>query len=511
MTLDSLRAAAARIRVGEVAPRLAADFILIHGAMLVALGGSLVYHIASGRGAFAEYLAVHFSRYYATNFQPLSLLFPAMFLANGLYTRHRGSTAGRKFLAVLRASTLATLVYLAANYMFFREELVPRSVVLLFCVLVISLLTLARIVIAVLLPSTARASAPPHTVLIVGGAGYIGSVLCRALLEQGRRVRVLDKLVYGDEALRELTAHPRFELIGGDCRNIQNVVNAVKGVDAIIHLAAIVGDPACEQDHETALQINFAATRMLIEVAKGNGVERFIFASSCSVYGENHRLMTENSALNPLSLYAKTKVDSENALLRAAAPGFHTTVLRLATVFGHSPRPRFDLVVNLLTARAHRDAAITIYNGSQWRPFIHVRDVAQGLIAVLNAPTQAVSGQIFNLGDSRLNHTLADVAARIQRCYPHTRIERLDNADRRDYRVSFDKIHSALGFNCGVSLDDGIAEMKRMLDRGLVGDYTDLQYHNQRFLQAAGSPRALSDLDIRIMAAFAGADVSGNA
>ena len=511
MSLQSVQTAARCVKLGEVAPRVLADFILVHGAMLVALGGSLVYHIAAGRGAFAEYLAVLFSRYYTTNFQPLSLLFPGIFVAAGLYTRHRAAGPRRKFFAVMRASGLATLVYLAANYMFFREELVPRSVVLLFCLLVISLLTLARIVIAVLLPSTARAYAPPQTVLIVGGAGYIGSVLCRALLEQGRRVRVLDKLVYGDEALRELVAHPRFELIGGDCRNIQNVVTAVKGADAIIHLAAIVGDPACEQDHETALQINFAATRMLIEVAKGNGVERFIFASSCSVYGESDRLMSENSVLNPLSLYAKTKVDSENALLRSAAPGFHPTVLRLATVFGHSPRPRFDLVVNLLTARAHRDAAITIYNGGQWRPFIHVRDVAHGLAAVLNAPTQAVSGQIFNLGDSRLNHTLADVAERIQRYYPRTCVEHVDNADRRNYRVSFDKIHAALGFNCGVSLDEGIAEMKRMLDRGLVGDYTDLQYHNQRFLQAAGSPRALSELDIRIMAAFAGPDVTGNA
>jgi len=498
-----------KLRAAEVLPRVIADYALVHGAMLVALGGSLVYHTLVGNGALAEYLARLFSRYYVSNFQPLSLLFPVVFFSSGLYRPGRERAAGRKFLAVMRAGLVSTLVYLAANYMFFREELVPRSVVLLFCLLVAAFLTLARLVIAVLSPRR-RVEAPEATsVLIVGGAGYIGSALCRMLLDQGRRVRVLDQLVYGDGAVRELMEHPRFEMIHGDCRNIQNVVTAVKGVDAIIHLAAIVGDPACDHDHETTLQINFAATRMLIEVAKGNGVARFIFASSCSVYGETERVMSESSALNPISLYARTKVDSEAALLRATAADFHPTVLRLATVFGHSPRPRFDLVVNLLTAKAHRDGVITIYNGGQWRPFVHVRDVARGVIAVLNAPTESVSGETFNLGDSRLNHTLAEVAELIERVYPGTRVERVENADRRNYRVAFDKIRSALGYSCAISLDEGIRELKQMLDRGLVGDYTDVQYNNQRFLQAAGSPRALSDLDIRIMAAFAGPDASG--
>ena len=174
------------------------------------------------------------------------------------------------------------------------------------------------------------------TVLVLGGAGYIGSSLVRKLLESGRKVRVVDSLVYGDEPLRGVFGHPNLEMRIGDCRNIQDMVAAVRGVDSIIDLAAIVGDPACEQDKQTALEINYAATRMLIEVAKGHGIQRFIFASSCSVYGATDVMMDENSAVKPISLYGQTKLDSEHALLAARTDTFHPTILRLATVFGLS-------------------------------------------------------------------------------------------------------------------------------------------------------------------------------
>ena len=151
--------------------------------------------------------------------------------------------------------------------------------------------------------------------LVVGGAGYIGSLLVERLLEKGYRVRVLDSLLYGDEALRPVRHHRDFELIVGDCRNIQDVVRAVRGMESIIHLAAIVGDPACDQDHASALETNYAATRMLIEIAKGHGVSRVLFASSCSVYGATDIEMDENAAVPPISLYGQTKVDSERALL----------------------------------------------------------------------------------------------------------------------------------------------------------------------------------------------------
>jgi len=256
-------------------------------------------------------------------------------------------------------------------------------------------------------------SAAGMAVLVVGGAGYIGSLVIEKLLACGCKVRLLDNLVYGDEAIRNLLNHPRLEFIKGDCRNIQDVVRAMANVRNMIHLAAIVGDPACAEDGENASQINYAATRMMAEIAAGHGIERFIYASTCSVYGASDGLMNENSETNPISLYARTKLQSEQVLLDERSKSFHPTILRFATVFGLSARPRFDLVVNLLTAKAVQEGVITIFNGEQWRPFIHVQDVAQAVVEVFLAPLKSVSGEIFNVGDDRLNYTLKQIAEKI--------------------------------------------------------------------------------------------------
>src|SRR5262249_4124316 len=157
--------------------------------------------------------------------------------------------------------------------------------------------------------------------------------LVRKLLKSGYRVRVLDSLVYGDAAIHDVLGHPQLEFMEGDCRNIRDVVSAMAGIRAVVHLAAIVGDPACDNDHKTAREINYAATRMMIEIAKGERVERFVFASSCSVYGASEQVMDENSETSPISLYADTKVDSESELLSAASKDFHPTILRFATIF----------------------------------------------------------------------------------------------------------------------------------------------------------------------------------
>jgi nucleoside-diphosphate-sugar epimerase len=322
------------------------------------------------------------------------------------------------------------------------------------------------------------------------------------LLQLGYKVRVLDALLYGKEPLRSVEGHPDFHLMIGDCRNIRDVVGAVKGMDAIIDLAAIVGDPACEQDQAAAREINYGATRMLIEVAKGHGVGRLLFASSCSVYGATDHDMDERSEVNPISLYAQTKVDSEQALLAARSETFHPTILRFATVFGLGHRPRFDLVVNLLTARACQDGKITIFNGEQWRPFIHVRDVVEAIICAMEAPTRLVSGEIFNVGDSRLNHTLQQVAEIIEREFPGTAVEHIANSDRRNYRVNFDKIHNRLGFSARYSVEYGVEDLKAAFDRNVIRDYKDLRYHNQRFLEVAGVVKNKDEVDARVMAAF---------
>jgi nucleoside-diphosphate-sugar epimerase len=343
-----------------------------------------------------------------------------------------------------------------------------------------------------------------RTVLVVGGAGYIGAVVVRRLLQKGYRVRVLDRLVYGDAALREILGHRRLEFLQGDCRNIHDVVNAMAGVGSVIHLAAIVGDPACEQDHKTALETNYAATRMMIEVAKGEHVRRFIFASSCSVYGASDEVMDEESIARPISLYAETKVDSEKALLAASSDGFHPTILRFSTIFGLAPRPRFDLVVNLLAARAIQERTITIFNGEQWRPFLHVADAAEAVIQSLQAAPEVVGGQIFNVGDDQMNYSLAGVGTLIQSIFPGTAVENVENTDRRSYRVSFEKIKRILRFRCTRSIEDGLAEIKAAFERRQITDYRDPYYSNVQFLKKHGSPLHRDRKDEHVMAAFAG-------
>ena len=249
------------------------------------------------------------------------MVFPLVFLLNGFYTRSRAYSGRYKMVVVMRGAGVGILTLLAVNYLFFRGNLVPRLALLFFAVLTVLALSLTRLAKALVTERyeiRARDNQNSEgTVLVLGGAGYIGSSLVRKLLESGRKVRVVDSLVYGDEPLRGVFGHPNLEMRIGDCRNIQDMVAAVRGVDSIIDLAAIVGDPACEQDKQTALEINYAATRMLIEVAKGHGIQRFIFASSCSVYGATDVMMDENSAVRPISLYGQTKLDSEHALLHA--------------------------------------------------------------------------------------------------------------------------------------------------------------------------------------------------
>jgi nucleoside-diphosphate-sugar epimerase len=323
------------------------------------------------------------------------------------------------------------------------------------------------------------------------------------LINRGYRVRALDNLLYGDHSLRFLRDNENLELMVGDCRNIQDVVKAVRGVQVIVHLAAIVGDPACELDRATAIDTNYAATRMLIEIAKGNGVRRFVFASSCSVYGATEDESDESAPVRPISLYAQTKVDSERVLLNASGADFEPVILRFATVFGLSHRPRFDLVVNLLSAKASQDGVITIYNGHQWRPFIHVKDVAESIVKTIEAPAAAVAGQIFNVGDSRLNHTLQDVGAMIGEVFPGTRVEYVDNADRRDYKVSCEKFASRVGFRARYTVREGVEEIKQAFRAGFIVDYQDLRYHNQRYLEASGAPVNKNEVDAMVMAAFA--------
>ncbi|PYT21782.1 MAG: NAD-dependent dehydratase [Acidobacteria bacterium] len=502
----------------EALPRIIADFLIVHLSMISALAVSVIYQTARGHGPDAQQITSQFSQYYVSFFWLLSPIFPIVFLLNGFYTHSRAYVGKYKILVIFRGVAVAVMLFFAANFLLFGSAQVGRSVAVPFAAWAALGLCSARLLKAwfqrhydVKPRNRADVRSRLSRVLVVGGAGYIGSLLAERLLEKGYKVRVLDSLVYGDEPLRPVRDNPDFELIVGDCRNIQDVVRAVHGVDSIIHLAAIVGDPACEQDRASALETNYAATRMLIEIAKGNGVNRLLFASSCSVYGTSEHEVNEESPVFPMSLYAQTKVDSEKALLEAASETFHPTILRFATVFGLSYRPRFDLVVNLLTAKASRESIITIFNGHQWRPFIHVKDVAEAIVHVLESSVRFVGGQVFNVGDSRLNHTLSEVAGLIRDAFPTTRVEHVDNGDRRNYRVSFKKLEQRVAFRARYSVQDGIQELKNAFEERLIADYTDLRYHNQRFLKEAGGPGHKNEMDVKVMAAFAGVSVNGRA
>jgi len=323
------------------------------------------------------------------------------------------------------------------------------------------------------------------SVLVIGGSGYIGSQLCRDLLKEGYKVRILDSFLFGEFPINEIVHHKSFDVINGDFRNVQSVFTAMRGMDAVVHLGGLVGDPACSIDDDLTVDINLSATMMLAELCKSLGIERFIFASSCSVYGlSGQSLLTEDSPLNPVSLYARTKIASERILLNAVGENFSPTILRFSTLFGLSPRPRFDLVVNLLAAQAAKNGKIEIHGGSQWRPFVHVRDVSKTVLAVLQATREKVGGEIFNVGTDKNNFRLGDVGEMVLDAVPKTQLVMNDDIqDARDYNVSFEKLSQKLGLELSVSVAEGIREIRDAVVDGTIKDFTASQYSNLKTTQ----------------------------
>jgi len=317
-------------------------------------------------------------------------------------------------------------------------------------------------------------------VLILGGAGYLGSVLVRKLLRRGYKVKVLDNLIYGDSGIRDLYTRKDFEFIKGDVCNINDVIDAIKDIDAVVHLAAIVGDPSCVQVPKKAIGINYLATKALAEMSKYFQVNRFIFASTCSVYGASPDpdfILDEESVTHPLSLYAEMKLKAEQALKETADGNFSPTILRFGTLYGVSPRMRFDLVINLLTAQAIFDKRITVYGGSQWRPFVHVEDAAEAIIKCIKLPLNRVAKQTFNVVSSNLQ--IIDVGKKIKEKIPDSKIVvKKSVTDKRNYKVSADKITKYIEFTPKKTVEDGILEIKAAIDKGLFDNYNEKKYSN---------------------------------
>lgn len=321
-------------------------------------------------------------------------------------------------------------------------------------------------------------------ILITGGAGYIGSILTQQLLEKGYQVTVLDKFIFGKSSLAAVKSNPHLTIIEGDVNHLEKVIAALHNVDTVVHLAEIVGDPACSIDPLATQQINYLSTTVVANACKHFQINRFIYASSCSAYGAttDSELLHEKSALNPLSLYARMKVESERAILSLADGLFSPTILRFATVFGESSRMRFDLVVNTLALKAFKEGKITIFGGNQWRPFIHVSDLARAITMVIEAPLEKVQGEIFNVGSNENNFTINQIGQLVKEIIPHAELITTEtNGDLRNYRVDFSKIFRTLGFQPLVGVKQGIAETFRALQQGQYQDHQNNIYYNDRW------------------------------
>ncbi len=320
-------------------------------------------------------------------------------------------------------------------------------------------------------------------VLVTGGAGYIGSIVVRRLLDKNYNVTVIDSLKWGGDSLYDVITDPNLEFIKGDIRNEQDLEKAfAKPVNAVIHLAAIVGDPACKKYSDEAKEVNWDASVKLFEMAEEKGVERFIFASTCSNYGKmkGDGYVNEESELNPVSLYAELKVKFENYILNERKDvNMAATSLRYSTVYGFSPRIRFDLTVNEFTRDATLGKEQEIWGEQFWRPYCHVDDLALGTVLTLESPIEKVRGEVFGVGDTSQNYQKGQIMREIQGIVPNAKATYVAKEDDpRDYRVDFTKIKENLGFAITKTVPDGIREIYKIVGTELIDDPYSQRYRN---------------------------------
>jgi len=484
----------------EMLLRVVADALLVNASVIMALALRFVWLVAfepSRHGERYKEILWRYLTVYLDSGSLLTVICLTVFASAGFYTRGRFYSGRYKALVVIQAVSLAYLIFGFLSRFTGWEINFPRGALVIAWMINTAALMTARLwslawrTVVRYEPrkSDPLANGRIRNILVIGGAGYIGSALLPKLLAKGHyRVRLLDRLLYGTEAIEEMLDHPRLEVVQADFRHVDKVVDAMQGMDAVVHLGAIVGDPACALDEELTIEVNLMATRMIAEVAKGCGVSRFIFASTCSVYGASDELLNERSLLNPVSLYARSKIASERVLMEMADSSFAPTNLRFGTIYGLSGRTRFDLVMNLLTAKAIVEGNITVRGSDQWRPFVHVNDAAAAVFKVLEAPISTVRNQVFNVGSDEQNFTIGQIGDLIQKLVPTAEILDLGpDGDRRNYRVDFGKIRSALGFIPQWRVEDGIQQVIEAISSGRVADYRDARYSNVKFLSDEGA------------------------
>jgi nucleoside-diphosphate-sugar epimerase len=306
---------------------------------------------------------------------------------------------------------------------------------------------------------------PAKRVVVTGGAGYIGSVLTEMLLDAGYEVTVLDRFFFGP-TLDHLSGREGLRLVRDDVRTFTPTV--LDGAYAVCDLAALSNDPAGDLDPEKTREINHRGRARVARLARERGVERYVLASSCSVYGFQNGVLDEQSTTQPLTTYAHANLDAEASNLPLAAAGFCVTALRQATVYGLSARMRFDLAINGMTLGVFHGGRVRVLrDGTQWRPMVHVRDTSRAFLAVLGAPPEAVNGQIFNVGSDEQNFQILPLARRVSEAVGRPfEMEWYGDPDHRSYRVSFSKIQRTLGYEARYTPEDAAREIFAALQSG---------------------------------------------
>ncbi len=427
----------------------------------------------------------------------LAVAFYPIFFWFGIYTFLRSATNSTKAKKILFASLvtaiLLVIVFLIFNNYFQQDfkltDIIISDISLAWFLSVLGIIS-SRLLAYSYLTSKRGSSDRNQSkdkILVIGGAGYIGSSLIEQLLNKGYKVRLLDLFLFGEEPISNVINHQDLEIVKGDFRKIDDLVVAISDCYAVVHLGGIVGDPACSVDERLTKEVNLTASKTIGMIAKSAGVEKFIFASSCSVYGAQDSILDEDSDTNPLSLYAKTKIASERVLKDLSDASFKPIFLRFGTVFGFSGRTRFDLVVNLLAAHAFYNKKMTVFGKDQIRPFVHVNDAARSILCALESDMNIGQDLVFNIGCDELNVTLYQLAQMIQKRIQDSEIKiESGGDDARNYHVSFKKAEKYLNFNAKWTLNEGINQVINKLENGEIEDYSSSNHSNVKHLHEEG-------------------------
>ncbi len=317
-------------------------------------------------------------------------------------------------------------------------------------------------------------------ILLIGGAGYIGTNLTKKFLEQGYQVTIFDKFIYLSKREMKLKLKSKnLILVDGDTRSIDQTFEVVKKNDIVIHLAELVGDPLCEKRPSKTYSVNYLASMTISNICKNLGISKFIYVSSCSVYGarKDENFADENSEINPLSVYGKLKALSEKTIIRNLGEYCRPCILRLGTVFGGSLRPRYDLVLNIFSGLIANNKKIIINGGEQWRPFVHINDVCDVIIKIIKLDKNKTNGQIFNIAS--YNFKISQIGKIIKKIYPKIKIEnQKGNYDKRNYKVSSDKAKKILNFKPRISIEKGIKDLVTFTKKNKIKNIKQKKYLN---------------------------------